>query len=193
MCTKTHPYLSNPYGSWLQTALTVKGCHDWHHARKAWLQVLHADSGGILIDLRSSRKAPEKSHKPQTNNCLCKNVRNVQNTTVPIDGDRSRDQTLCTHKVRECKQIGPFFPANRTESYRVRSSPSVSGHGENCPRSSWRTRNRNWHAKTYRPAWSKICLVTARRTKDTKTSLRLQDRVDRMCVNSTRIFRRCEF
>ena len=76
---------------------------------KAWLPVLLADAGGILIDLTSFRREPESatSHS-QTIVCAKKNVRNVQNTTLPIDGHRSRDQTICTRKVRECQQIPPF-------------------------------------------------------------------------------------
>ena len=75
---------------------------------KARLPVLLADSSGILIDLTSFRRAPESatSHG-QTIVCAKKRPKRPKHH-IAYRWDRSRDQTLCTRKVRECQQIPPF-------------------------------------------------------------------------------------
>ena len=86
--------------------------------------------------------------------CLRK-VQNVQNTKMPIDGT---DQGIRPFAHARCEKANRFlrFPANRTGSYHVRSSPSVSRLEENCPRSALGTSNRNWYAKSHRAAWSQV-------------------------------------
>ena len=90
-----------------------------------------------------------------------------------------RDQTLSTRKVCECKQIGPFsgepdrivqcsFLSEREETRRDLSK-EATGHSQ-----------QNWYTKSYRAAWSQVCLGTERRTKDTETSLQMQSCSDRM-------------
>ena len=121
---------------------------------KAWLQVLLADSSGILVDLTSSWRAPESARSHSQTIVCAKDVRNVQNAY------RWTDQGIRPFKHARCDNASRLvrFPANRTGSYHVRSSPSVRRLGETCPRSALGTRNRNGHAKSYRAAWSQVCL-----------------------------------
>ena len=122
---------------------------------KAWLPVLLADSSGVLIDLTSSWRAPESATSHSQTIVCAKNVRNVQNTKMHVDGT---DQGIRPFAHARCASASRFlrFPANRTGSYHLRSSPSVSRLEENCPKSALGTSKRTWYAKSHRAAWSKV-------------------------------------
>ena len=66
---------------------------------KAWLQVLLADSSGILVDLTSSWRAPESATSHSQTIVCAKNVRNVQHTTMPSDAQIKGSDPLHTQSA----------------------------------------------------------------------------------------------